>query len=244
MKRMKAIIVIGMFVMVGCGTVAMGEPDDPVTPNQAPNAPIIIADKSSMEKQEYRCFFYAIDPDGDEVYYDLTWKKVDNNDVIACGPDVPVFPWLGPFNSGEEVNKIFDCCETGDYELTICVKDEFDNEGPSTTVTVSYTKAKEIDLNETSYNFGFIIVETFSTKGDISGIPDYDHVGGLQYVDITTNGGSISLIFTSPVWGSSINYKYNDIHIYMDQFLGVTSFSSYGGCLVGICKNISWELLD
>ena len=146
MKRMIALMVIGMFVIIGFGTVAMGEQDDdvPVMPNQAPNAPIIIRDKSSMEKQEYRCFFYAIDPDGDEVYYYLNWKKVDNNGVTACRPDDddPAVPWLGPFNSGEELNKFFDCWESGDYELTIHVKDEFDNEGPSTTVTVSYTKAK------------------------------------------------------------------------------------------------------
>jgi len=141
---MKAIIIIGMFVMVGCGTVAMGEHDHnlPVKLNQTPNAPIILGDKSSVEKQEYRCFFYAIDPDGDAVYYHLTWKKVDNDGVISCRHGDPVLLWLGPFKSGEEVNKAFDCSESGDYELTIRVKDEFDNEGPSTTVTVSYTKSK------------------------------------------------------------------------------------------------------
>ena len=145
MKKMIALMVIGMFVLVGCGTVAMGEPDDPVTPNQPPKAPVILEDKSGMEKEEYQCFFYAVDPDGDDIYYDLSWKKIDNKAV--CGPDDPVYPWLGPFSSGEEVNELRECCAgSGDYELTIRVKDEFDNEGPSTTITVSYTKARVLQF--------------------------------------------------------------------------------------------------
>ena len=142
MKRIITLMVIGMFVVVGCGAVVMGEPDDPVESNRAPGAPIVMKDKSNLEKQEYRCFFYAIDPDGDDVYYDLSWEKVDNKAVATCGPDDPVYPWLGPFSSGEEVNEVRSCDESGDYELTIRVKDEFDNEGPSTTVSVSYTKAE------------------------------------------------------------------------------------------------------
>lgn len=146
MKRIITLMVIGMFVTVGCGAVVMGEPDDPVVPNQAPGAPIVMKDRSNLEKQEYQCFFYAIDPDGDDVYYDLSWEKVDNKALSGSGPDDPVVPWLGPFSSGEEVNEARNCEESGDYELTIRVKDEFDNEGPSTTVTVSYTKAKVLQF--------------------------------------------------------------------------------------------------
>ena len=112
------------------------------------------------------------------------------------------------------------------------------------TSTAIATKEKNLIQNKTSYNYGFIIVETFSTSGSITGIPDYDHVGGLIDVDIITNGGSISVIFTSPIWGSAINYRNNDIQIHMDKFIGVTSYSNSEGCLVGIGNNITWELLD
>ena len=131
-----------MFVIVGCGVAVMGRPGDPIVPNQPPSAPVVMEDKSGMEKQEYRCFFYSVDPDGDKVYYHITWKKIGNEGVTVCGPDDPVVTWDGPFNSGEEVNEVRSCKTSGDYELTIRAKDEFDNEGPSTTITVSYTKAK------------------------------------------------------------------------------------------------------
>ena len=142
MKKIMALMAIGMFMLVGLGTAAMGSPDDPVLPNRPPNAPVVMEDKSGMEREEYRCFFYAVDPDGDQVYYHLSWEKIGDASVGVCAPDTPNVPWRGPFDSEEEVNEMHECCESGDYELTIRVKDEFDNEGPSTTVTVSYTKAR------------------------------------------------------------------------------------------------------
>ena len=106
-------------------------------------------------------------------------------------------------------------------------------------------KEEEMNLNETSYGYGFVIVETFSTSGSISGIPENEHVGSLHDVNITTNGGCISLFFTSPVWGSAINFRSEDVHIQMENFLGVSIlYSGNIGCLVGICKNISWEIIE
>ena len=106
-------------------------------------------------------------------------------------------------------------------------------------------KGEEMNLNEKSYGYGFVIVETFSTSGSISGIPENEHVGSLHDVNITTNGGCISLFFTSPVWGSAINFRNEDVHIQMENFLGVSVlYSGNIGCLVGICKNISWEIIE
>ena len=116
MKKMIALVIIGMFVVVGCGTVAIGRPDDtnetvgcgtvailrpddPNETNRAPKAPEILEDKSNLQRQEYLCFFYAIDPDGDDVYYDVSWKKIDDEALSTCRPDDPI-DWLGPFNSG------------------------------------------------------------------------------------------------------------------------------------------------
>ena len=110
----------------------------------------------------------------------------------------------------------------------------------STQSSISDEQIKTIE----TYEHGFIIVDTFSTGGIISGIPEYEHVGGLHDLDITTDGGSISLFFTTPIWGSSINYRYDDVHIQMDHFLGVSTSYSSGGTIVGICNNISWELIQ
>jgi hypothetical protein len=145
MKRMIALMIVGMFVIVGCGTAVMSEPDDPERPNRAPGAPIVIEDKSHVVKKEYQCYFYSVDPDGDDVYYELIWKKIDN-EYATNEPDDPERPWLGPFTSGAEVNEVRNCDETGDYQLTIRAKDSYDNIGPSTTVTVSYTKSKFLQL--------------------------------------------------------------------------------------------------
>jgi len=247
MNKIKAIIMVGMFVVVGCGSIVMAEDDDPVFPNRPPKAPVLIEEQSQMEKDCYTYVFYAVDPDGDQVYYDIAWNRIGEPKIITCSPDDPVVPWLGPFESGEELEKLCTFHKSGEYELTIRAKDTHDNIGPSTTITVTYksaTKEKEFISNETSYDLGFVILETFSTSGSISGLPVSEHVGSLHDVEITTNGGSISLFFTIPVWGSAINYKNNDVHIQMEHFLGVTTAYTNGeGCLVGICKNISWELL-
>jgi hypothetical protein len=111
-------------------------------------------------------------------------------------------------------------------------------------LTTTATNGKEYRVSESSYDYGFIIVETFSTSGSISGLPCSEHVGGLHDLDITTNGGSISLFFTYPIWGSAINYQNQDVRIYMDHFLGVTtSYANGEGCLVGLGNNITWEII-
>ncbi|UCB59370.1 MAG: hypothetical protein JSV67_03505 [Thermoplasmatales archaeon] len=146
MERIITLMIIGMFVLVGFATVAMAEPDDPVTPNQAPKAPVILVDKSTWEKQEYKFCFYAVDPDGDDIYFDISFTKAGDENLIACEPDDPVTPWYGPFESGEEIDESRMCHEEGKYELTIRAKDSYGNIGPSTTITVTYTKAKIIQL--------------------------------------------------------------------------------------------------
>ena len=146
MKRMIALMIVGMFVIVGCGTVAMGEPDDPIVPNRAPGAPIILEDLSAWEKETYKCTFYSIDPDGDQVFYDIKWEKVDDKGVSSSEPDDPIVPWLGPFDSGEELTDSHTFCESGKYCITVRAKDEHDRVGPSTTMTVEYTKTKVLQL--------------------------------------------------------------------------------------------------
>lgn len=142
MKKIFFIMVIGMFITIGFASVITAEPEDPVLPNHAPEAPIIQGDKISIEKQEYKCNFYAIDPDGDSLYYNIIWKKINNKAISTNEPDNPETPWYGPFESGEEVDKILKCNKPGEYELTICAKDIYGRIGPSTTITIRYTKSK------------------------------------------------------------------------------------------------------
>jgi hypothetical protein len=138
MWKTTAIIVVGMFVIVGCGSAVMGEDDDLVGSNRPPNAPVLIEEKSNWDKECYTYAFYTEDPDGDNVYYDITWKKIGGSKMITCSPDDPVVPWLGPFESGEELEKTHTFDKFGKYELTIRAKDIYDSIGPATTITVTY----------------------------------------------------------------------------------------------------------
>jgi len=146
MKRMIALMIVGMFVIVGCGTFAMGRPELVKVANQPPTAPVIIEDKSAWEQEVYKCTFYSTDPDGDKVYYAIKWEKIDDKVVSCSEPDDPAVPWRGPFTSGEEVINNHKCSESGDYSITIRAKDDHGNVGQSTTVTVTYKKAKMLQL--------------------------------------------------------------------------------------------------
>ena len=138
MKKTTAIIMIGMLVIVGCGSIVMGDDDDPIGSNRPPSAPVLIEEKSDWEKESYTFVFYAEDPDGDEVFYDIAWKEVGETKIISCSPDDPVVAWFGPFNSGEELEKTHVFYKVGEYELTIRAKDTHGSIGPSFTKTITY----------------------------------------------------------------------------------------------------------
>ena len=131
-------MMVGMFVIVGCGYAVIGEPDDPVFSNRAPNAPVLIQEKSNWEKECYTYAFYAEDPDGDQLYYEIVWRQFGGVQIVSCSPDEPVKQWLGPFESGKEIDYTHYFNKVGTYELTIRAKDIHDSIGPSTTITVTY----------------------------------------------------------------------------------------------------------
>jgi hypothetical protein len=140
MKKTLAIIMVGMFVIVGCGSAVMGDDDDPTGTNRPPKAPVLVEEKSDWETESYTYVFYSEDPDGDQVYYDIAWEKVSDSEIVSS-PDDPVVPWLGPFESGEELEKTHNFDKFGEYELTIRAKDSHDSIGPSTTIPITYKKS-------------------------------------------------------------------------------------------------------
>lgn len=141
MNKIKAIIMVGMFVVVGYGSIVMadhGDPVDPVVSNRPPKSPVLIEERSQMEKDCYKYAFYAEDPDGDKVYYNIAWNRIGEPKIINCSPGDPVVAWQGPFESGEELEKLYTFDKSGEYELTIQAKDTHDCIGPSTTITVTH----------------------------------------------------------------------------------------------------------
>lgn len=138
MKKIVTIGLIGTLVLIGCGTVVLGEPDDPVITNRPPKAPVIIEEESDWGKECYIHTFYSIDLDGDQVYYDVSWEKIDAQTIVAASPDEPNIRWLGPFESGAAIEYAHTCHQTGTYQVTIRVKDTFDNVGQPTIIEVNH----------------------------------------------------------------------------------------------------------
>ena len=106
---------------------------------------------------------------------------------------------------------------------------------------ITANEEKEVIINSETYEYGFIVLDC----NTISGIPENEHVGGLNEVDITTEGLTQGVIFTLPIWGSAIVIENNNIHLHMDNFFGVSvSYSCGAGSIVGIGKNIEWEIIQ
>jgi len=138
MKKTTAIILVGMCVVVGWGSVVMADDVDPIGSNRPPNAPVFIEATSDWEAEEYNYLFYAEDPDGDQVYYEITWRNIDEPTRVSCSPDDPVVPWIGPFESGETMGQTYSFEVSGEYELRIRAKDIHGSIGPFAAMTVTY----------------------------------------------------------------------------------------------------------
>ena len=109
------------------------------------------------------------------------------------------------------------------------------------TNTITANEEMENIATIETYDFGFIALDCWN----VLGLPEDEHVGGLNEVDLTTNGLTQGIIFTMPAWGSKILIENNEIHIHMDNFLGVSvSYSCGAGSIVGIGKNIEWEIIQ
>lgn len=146
MKKSLTIFIVGIFLLVGCGTIVYAEDDEPVGANRAPYAPVLIGDAGDWEKECYMYSFYAEDPDGDEIFFDISWQIIGDSNIMMFSPDEPETPWLGPYESGKILEQTHNCYKTGNYELTIRAKDTYDNIGPATTITVTYKESKLIQL--------------------------------------------------------------------------------------------------
>jgi hypothetical protein len=106
---------------------------------------------------------------------------------------------------------------------------------------ITANEDKEYIVTNEPYELGFIVLDCNS----ISGLPENEHVGGLNEVDLTTEGLSQGVIVTMPIWGSAIIIENNQIHLHMDNFFGVSvSYSCGAGSIVGIGKNIEWEIIQ
>ena len=169
MRKKILTILVGLIVIATYSSVAMGGSDEDtpndedITVNHAPNAPELIPEKSSFEDEVYKCTFKCVDPDGDAVYYKIDWGKKESNIVDLYEDDDeddgPELPWLGPYESGEEVCLRHTWKERGKYTVTITAKDTGGLMSPDTELIVSYSHVKALN--------GFRIINLFERLANL-----------------------------------------------------------------------------
>jgi hypothetical protein len=97
---------------------------------------------------------------------------------------------------------------------------------------------EEEHVHGSTYAFGAFLL----TARNVDGIPENEHMGGLGDLDFTATSTEF-MIYTVPFWGTTIIDEETDIHIHMDNFFGLISTYSDGTVeIMGLCKNIGWEL--
>ncbi len=86
-------------------------------PNQPPGAPEINGQTSGKTGEEYFYTFVAVDPNGDDIFYEIDWGDGHVND------------WDGPYESNEMITSGHTWEEQGDYTIRARAKDVHDAVG-------------------------------------------------------------------------------------------------------------------
>ena len=103
-------------------------------PNQPPSPPTITGPAQGKIKIATEYNFTTIDPEGDEVYYYIDWGDQTNSG------------WLGPFSSGDVVNKSHTWSKKGTYTIRAKAKDVHGNESGWGTLSVTMPYSLNVPL--------------------------------------------------------------------------------------------------
>ena len=79
--------------------------------NKPPYTPDIIGEEKGVKGEDYKYKIFTVDPDGDTLYYYIDW-----GDNTSSG-------WLGPYNSGEEIDVEHSWNKQGNYQIRVKAKD-------------------------------------------------------------------------------------------------------------------------
>jgi hypothetical protein len=109
----------------------------------APDAPI--GPSSGLLEDEHAFSADAVDPDGDQLYYMWDWGDMQSG-------------WLGPFNSGELVNGHHTYAAEGEYNVSVKVKDELDQESGWSDVSGIKIVARGNANGDSLINIGDVVL--------------------------------------------------------------------------------------
>jgi len=103
--------------------------------NNPPSKPTISGPIKGKSGVEYEYTILSVDPEGDDVYYEIEWFNGYPN----------VF-WDGPYQSGKKIIKTNYWSDEGNHVIIVRVKDSSGLEGESATLTVTMP-------NQKNYNY-------------------------------------------------------------------------------------------
>lgn len=94
------------------GMVVCGDPTLFIIKNNHPNKPYIDGPSNGKVRSDYYYIIKAEDPDGENIYYYVDWGDGTNTE------------WLGPYDSGYELNLSHSWKSSGTFQIKVRVKDE------------------------------------------------------------------------------------------------------------------------
>lgn len=111
----------------------------------------------------------------------------------------------------------------------------------TSSIPIGIAKPSDIIKNTTDdvYKSGWIIL----VSSNIQGIDEGLHIGGLSNINITATYQNTLLIYTKPIWGSTIITDDVDIQIQIKHFFGIIDKYGNSGEIIGICEDISWKII-
>ena len=103
--------------------------------DQPPDMPKIYGAVQGVPDIFYEFGFISIDPENDNLYYDIDWGDgfIEND--------------IGPFPSGEIIPRSHKWTDTGNYKVKARAKDEFDNYGEWSKYDISVPRNKAFNFN-------------------------------------------------------------------------------------------------
>ena len=98
--------------------------------NNPPNTPTITGSTYGKVGNSYTYSVFTTDPEDDDVSYYIDWGDDTNTN------------WIGPFDSGELVNKSHTWVKEDSYTIKVKAKDVFDQESPEAILIVTMPRNK------------------------------------------------------------------------------------------------------
>jgi hypothetical protein len=104
----------------------------PIIPNNPPVKPVISGPIKGKPDVEYEYIFTTTDPDGDDIWYYITWGDGD------------IEEWIGPYSSGEEVVISHSWTKKGNFVIRARAKDDTGDESDNGRLDIAIPRNRLI----------------------------------------------------------------------------------------------------